>query len=134
MNIDNSSDFRQVPRQIRERVKRYGIWAGILQALFIVLAIASVVTSLVAATFTDELKNGVWLKALTFTAALLTALLNSFNVQGKASDVWRAFRHLEQAILEYSEGKTPDIDKLLSAHKEAENMVGFVSFKDSGNK
>ncbi len=129
MDTKDTSGSRQVPHRIKERAKSYRMWSTLLQVIFIGLAITSVVTALVAATYTDQLQNGVWLKALTFTSALCTGLLNYFNLQGKTSDIWGAFRHLEQAILEYSDGTNPDIDKLIASHKEAESMVGFISFK-----
>jgi hypothetical protein len=128
MAVDKHEDFAGIPSRVRARLKGYRFWSAVLVILVVLLGVVSVVSALIAATFTDELKGGSWLKVLTFISAVSVSLLNAFNLQGKASDVWSAFRHLEYAVLEYSEGGM-DKKQLLSAYKEAENMVKFVGFK-----
>jgi hypothetical protein len=126
-------DFgKKIHPRIRERLKGYRFWSGFLMSLFVLLGMVSVISALIAATYTDALKQGIWLKFLILTSAVSSALITAFNLQGKSSDVWRAFRHLEQAILEY-ELNSSDVNKLLAAYKEAENMVGFFEFKDEKN-
>lgn len=129
-----NDDFgKDIHRRIRKRLKGYRFWSTTLMCIFVFLGVVSVISALIAATYTDALSQSIWLKVFILVSAVSSALITAFNLQGKSSDVWRAFRHLEQAILEYDlsshpDHYKPDIDKLLLAYKEAENMVGFFKF------
>jgi hypothetical protein len=64
-------------------------------------------------------------------AACSSALITAFGLQGKSADIWRAFRHLEQAILEHEYNASIDAESLLRAYKESEDIVGFFEVKES---
>lgn len=133
VGLDN--DFtKNIHPRIRARLKGYRFWSGALISLFILLGMVSVISALIAATYTDALKQGIWLKVCILISAISSALMTAFNLQGKSSDVWRAFRHLEQAIIEYEIIPSPDLEKLFLAYKEAENMIGFFEFKGEKDK
>lgn len=111
------------------RLENYRHWSSVLAFLVVSLGTVSVASALVAAAFTDVLKDSVWLKIATLTSALSATLLTSLNLQNRASSVWSAYRHLESAILLY--GDEQDLSKLISAYKESEDKVGFVQFKSN---
>ena len=98
--------------------------------IFISLGILSVICALAAATYTKELQDRELLKVTILVAACCSALITAFNLQGKSSDIWHAFRHLEQAILEHEYNPSMDAESLLRAYKESEDMVGFFEFKE----
>ncbi|MDJ0901179.1 MAG: hypothetical protein QNJ55_20460 [Xenococcus sp. MO_188.B8] len=131
----NDDFVKHIHQRIRKRLKGYRFWSTTLMCIFVFLGVVSVISALIAATYTDALSQSIWLKVFILVSAVSSALITAFNLQGKSSDVWRAFRHLEQAILEYDlsphpDHYKPDIDKLLLAYKEAENMVGFFKFSN----
>lgn len=116
--------------RIRERLRGYRFWSATLMGTFVTLGMLSVVCSLAAATYTDELKERDLLKLTILVAACCSALITAFNLQGKSADIWHAFRHLEQAILEHEYNASIDAESLLRAYKESEDMVGFFEFKE----
>jgi hypothetical protein len=128
-SIDMSMSKAIHPR-IRERLRGYRFWSAALMGLFVTLGILSVICALAAATYTQELQDHKLLKVTILVAACCSALITAFNLQGKSGDIWRAFRHLEQAILEYEYNASRDAESLLRAYKESEDMVGFFEFKE----
>lgn len=129
----DSVDARMInpvhPR-IRERLRGYRFWSAALMGIFVTLGILSVICALAAATYTTELQNHKLLKITILVAACCSALITAFNLQGKSGDIWRAFRHSEQAILEHEYNPSMDAESLLRAYKESEDMVGFFEFKE----
>ena len=125
MNMTNA-----IHPRIRERLRGYRFWSATLMGIFVTLGMLSVVCSLAAATYTDELIKVNLLKLTILVAACCSALITAFNIQGKSADIWHAFRHLEQAILEHEYNASIDAESLLRAYKESEDMVGFFEFKE----
>jgi hypothetical protein len=80
---------------------------------------------------TEELRKSNLLKLTVLVAACSSALITAFDLQGKSADIWHAFRHLEQAILEHEYNASIDTESLLRAYKESEDIVGFFEFKES---
>ena len=128
-SVDASMIMAIHPR-IRERLRGYRFWSAALMGIFITLGILSVICALAAATYTKELQDRELLKVTILVAACCSALITAFNLQGKSSDIWHAFRHLEQAILEHEYNPSMDAESLLRAYKESEDMVGFFEFKE----
>ncbi len=117
--------------RIRERLRGYRFWSAALMSIFVALGILSVICSLAAATYTEELRKSNLLKLTVLVAACSSALITAFDLQGKSADIWHAFRHLEQAILEHEYNASIDAESLLRAYKESEDIVGFFEFKES---
>jgi len=126
----DTSLIKAIHPRIRERLRGYRFWSSALMGIFISLGILSVICALAAATYTKELQDRELLKATILVAACCSALITAFNLQGKSGDIWRAFRHLEQAILEHEYNASMDADSLLRAYKESEDIVGFFEFKE----
>lgn len=126
----DASMIKTIHPRIRERLRGYRFWSAALMGIFISLGILSVICALAAATYTQELQDRKLLKVTILVAACCSALITAFNLQGKSGDIWRAFRHLEQAILEHEYNDSMDAESLLRAYKESEDMVGFFEFKE----
>ncbi len=126
----DASMTKAIHPRIRERLRGYRFWSAALMSIFVILGMLSVICALAAVTYADQLQKSGWLKVIILVAACSSGLIAAFNLQGKSADIWRAFRNLEQAILEYEYNGSMDSEGLLRAYKESEDIVGFFEFKE----
>jgi hypothetical protein len=114
--------MQDVPKEIEAQLKRWHKSAAILHSTYIILGVISVVSSVMVATFTDELKS-FWTKILAATSATSVALIKTTDVGRKGNGFRQAHRHLRAEKMRFDAGKS-SVEDLTKAFAEAEVMIG----------
>lgn len=112
--------------------KNLDIWrrmANSLQGGVIALGFLSILASLFITAFAGVLGeyDSIIIRIVAFIATLSLTLIGAFNLPTKASSVRNAWRHLNKALYSFS-ARRIDIDALIKAYEEGENMLGSVDF------
>lgn len=126
---------KDVNKEVEDQIKRWHRSAIILHSTYITLGVISVVSSVIVATFTDELKP-FWIKTLAATSATSIALIKTTDVGRKGNGFRQAHRHLRVAYLKrFNTGEMPNRD-VIKAFEEGELMIGdvVIAIQDSHEK
>ena len=118
---------QEIPKDFERQVKRWHLSAIFLHSVYIALGITSVLSSVIVATFTQEL-GSFWTKVLAATSAASVALIETTGVGRKGNGFRKAHRHLRIAIVRFREDEFTMAD-LTKAFAEAEAMIGDVEIK-----
>ncbi len=123
--------MQEVPEEIEQQLKRWHRGAVILHSTYISLGVISIVSSVLVATFTDELKS-FWTKVLAATSATSVALIKTTDVGRKGNGFRQAHRHLKAETMRFHAGESY-LQDLTKAFTEAELMIGdvVVTIRDS---
>ncbi|MEH2199868.1 hypothetical protein [Nostoc sp.] len=123
----------EIPPEIENQIKRWHRDAVILHSIFITLGVTSILSSLIVATFVEELGN-FRTKVFAAISAGSVGIINTTGVGRKGNGFRQAQRHLKAETIRFSAGKS-SIGDLAKAFAEAESMIGDVEIKirDSSN-
>ncbi|MEH2074033.1 MAG: hypothetical protein V7K57_06520 [Nostoc sp.] len=123
----------EIPPEIENQIKRWHRYAVILHSIFITLGVTSILSSLIVATFVEELGN-FRTKVFAAISAGSVGIINTTGVGRKGNGFRQAQRHLKAETIRFSAGKS-SIEDLAKAFAEAESMIGDVEIKirDSSN-
>jgi hypothetical protein len=119
--------------------RRLGIWDGMASSsvkTIVSLGVLSILSSLFVASFAGSFKpeyDTFVTKTLSFIAAASATILASFDIVARANNSRFAWRHLQKAKLLYQAG-IKNIEGLIMASAEAENMLGGISFKGANGQ
>lgn len=116
---------KDVNKEVEDQIKRWHHSAIILHSTYISLGIISVVSSVVVATFTEELEP-FWIKVLAATSATSVALIKTTDVGRKGNGFRQAHRHLKAAELRRFDTGEKSNQDVIKAFAEAEFMIGDV--------
>lgn len=117
----------EIPEEIQKQIKRWHRDAVILHSIYISLGVISILSSLIVATFVQELGT---FKTKIFAAisAASVGIINTTGVGRKGNGFRQAQRYLKTETIRFSAGKS-SIDDLAKAFAEAESMIGDVEIK-----
>ncbi|MEM7795919.1 MAG: hypothetical protein AAF579_15880 [Cyanobacteria bacterium P01_C01_bin.118] len=118
---------QEVPKDFATQINKWHLSAILLHSIYISLAITSVLSSVIVATFTQEL-GSFWTKVLAATSAAAVALIETTGVGRKGNGFRKAHRHLRIASVRFREDEFT-ISDLTRAFAEAEAMIGDVEIK-----
>jgi len=116
----------EVQNKIEFQVKKWHQYAYILHSIYLFLGVTSIVSSLLVATFVEELGTH-RTKVLSAISAISLALINTTDVKRKGNGFRQAQRHLRAELLRSHTGSSSP-EKLVAAFAEAEAMIGDVNF------
>ena len=97
-----------------------------MHSVYLILGVTSIVSSLLVATFVEELGTH-RTKVLSAISAISLALINTTDVKRKGNEFRQAQRHLRTESMRFHTGNSSP-DKLVTAFAEAEAMIGDVNF------
>lgn len=115
---------QEVPKEIEQQIKRWHCSAIILHSTYITLGVISVVSSVIVATFTEQLQP-FWIKVLAATSATSVALIKTTDVGRKGNGFRQAHRRLKSETMRLKKDKGFNED-LIKAFVESESMIGDV--------
>jgi hypothetical protein len=118
---------KEIFNDIETQVKKWHQGAITLHSIYIILGVTSVLSSVILATFLNELPS-FWAKALAATSAASVSLIETTGVGRKGNEFRKAQRHLRGATFRFREGEI-DSKGLANAFEEAETMIGDVEIK-----
>lgn len=116
---------QNIDKEIKSQLQRWHYSAISLHSTYIALGVISVVSSVVVATFTEELKP-FWIKVLAATSATSVALIKTTDVGRKGNGFRQAHRHLKAAELRRFDTGEKSNQDVIKAFAEAELMIGDV--------
>jgi len=120
-----------VPREAPEGYKQLlPVWNSLaksLQRTYVALGIVATVSSLVVATFTDEL-GPMWVKVVSFILALSIGLITAFDIGAKANGARGAWRLLNAAVLSYENDTGFTIQDLYKQYVAGEALLGDIKY------
>ena len=116
---------QNIDKEIKSQLKRWHYSAISLHSTYIALGVISVVSSVVVATFTEELEP-FWIKVLAATSATSVALIKTTDVGRKGNGFRQAHRHLKAAELRRFDTGEKSNQDVIKAFAEAELMIGDV--------
>ena len=97
-----------------------------MHSIYLFLGVSSIVSSLLVATFVEELGTH-RTKVLCAISAISLALINTTEVKRKGNGFRQAQRHLRAESMRFHTGSSSP-EKLVAAFAEAEAMIGDVNF------
>jgi archaellum biogenesis protein FlaJ (TadC family) len=109
------------------KANEWGLQARILRNAQVLLAIAAIVSSVLAAS--EWKPPGVSTGFLAVLAAVSIALLTGLDLTPQANKIRSAQRHMISAILKYRQATSPSLEDLRRGYEEAEALVGNYSPK-----
>jgi hypothetical protein len=112
----------------------------LLRGIHIILGVSATLFSLLAATLiqidntdNDNIYN-ISAKILALVAAASIALMTSFDLGTKSNNIVRAWRLLNAAIIKFNNVKeNGDVQKVIESYEKAEEIIGDVMYRDTGN-
>jgi hypothetical protein len=116
--------------QILEFLERWELVATVLRIIHLILGTLAVFFSLLAASQIGSIQDE-YAKILAFIAAVSIALLAAFNLSEKSNNVRNAWRELNAAVMKFNENII-DEKEIIEKYREAERIVGDVTFSRSG--
>lgn len=116
---------QNIDKEIKSQLKKWHYSAISLHSTYIALGVISVVSSVVVATFTEELEP-FWIKVLAATSATSVALIKTTDVGRKGNGFRQAHRHLKAAELRRFDTGEKSNQDVIKAFAEAELMIGDV--------
>lgn len=132
MKKNNTYDKETVLKDIRRRLNKWRRGANLLSIGLIVLGFLAIAGSIFVSAFigTGTIEN-TYIRIISITSTAFFTLINSFNLKSMASNVRNGWKHLNTALYEYDCSEQKNIDALITAYKEGENMLGTVEFNFS---
>ncbi|PSB34763.1 hypothetical protein [Chlorogloea sp. CCALA 695] len=123
---------QNIDKEIKSQLKRWHYSAISLHSTYIALGVISVVSSVLVATFTEELEP-FWIKVLAATSATSVALIKTTDVGRKGNGFRQAHRHLKAAELRRFDTGEKSNQDVIKAFAEAEFMIGdvVIAIRDS---
>jgi hypothetical protein len=111
-----------------------------LRGIHIILGVSATLFSLLAATLiqidntdNDKIYN-ISAKIFALVAAASIALMTSFDLGTKSNNIVRAWRLLNAAIIKFNNVKeNGDVQKVIESYEKAEEIIGDVMYRDTGN-
>lgn len=119
--------MQEIPEEFQKQIQRWHQNAVILHSIYITLGVTSVLSSLIVATFVQELGT-FRTKVFAAISAASVGIINTTGVGRKGNGFRQAQRHLKAETIRFSAGKS-SIDDLAKAFAEAESMIGDVEIK-----
>ena len=116
-----------IPEDFEQQIKGWHRAAIVLHSIYVFLGITSVLSSVIVATFTQELGT-FWTKILAATSAASVALIETTGVGRKGNGFRKAYRHLKIASIRFRKDEYT-IEEFLKAFEDAETMIGDVEIK-----
>lgn len=116
----------EIPEEIETQIKKWHQYAYILHSIYLFFGVTSIVSSLLVATFVEELGTH-RTKVLSAISAISLALINTTDVKRKGNGFRQAQRHLRAELMRFHTGNSSP-EKLVAAFAEAEAMIGDVNF------
>lgn len=120
------SELESQIKDIEGQIKKWHQYAYILHSIYLFLGVTSIVSSLLVATFVEELGTH-RTKVLSAISAISLALINTTDVKRKGNGFRQAQRHLRTESMKFNIGNSSP-EKLVAAFAEAEAMIGDVNF------
>lgn len=118
--------MQEIPEEIATQIKKWHQYAYMLYSIYLLLEVTSIVSSLLVATFVEELGTH-RTKVLSAISAISLALINTTDVNRKGNGFRQAQRHLRAESMRFHTGNSSP-EKLVAAFAEAEAMIGDVNF------
>jgi len=118
-------DEEQYLREILKHLKRWGLSAGILRIIHILLGILAVFSSLLVAAKINSLDK-VYIEWFAFSAALSVGIQTGFDLGNKANRFRRAWRLVNWSYLKYKANDGHTINNLIDDYRTGEEIVGDV--------
>lgn len=118
--------MQEIPEEIETQIKKWHQYAYILHSIYLFLGVTSIVSSLLVATFVEELGTH-RTKVLSAISAISLALINTTDVKRKGNGFRQAHRHLRAESMRFHTGSSSP-EKLVAAFADAEAMIGDVNF------
>jgi hypothetical protein len=118
--------IQEIPAEIESQIKKWHQYAYILHSIYLFLGVTSIVSSLLVATFVEDLGTHKT-KVLSAISAISLALINTTDVKRKGNGFRQAQRHLRSELMRFNTGNSSP-EKLVVAFAEAEAMIGDVNF------
>lgn len=119
--------MQEIPKDIEQQLKKWHRGAVILHSIYVTLGVTSVLSSVIVATFIQELGT-FWAKVFAATSAASVSVIETTGVGRKGNGFRKAQRHLKIATVRFREGEFTNKD-LTKALEEAEAMIGDVEIK-----
>lgn len=118
---------KEVPKDFELQIKKWHSGALTLHSIYITLGLITVISSIIVATFTQDIGT-FWTKVLASTSAISATLIETTGVGKKGNGFRKAHRHLKVASIRFREGEY-SMKELTTAFEEAESMIGDVEIK-----
>lgn len=130
-------------KEILEVLYFLNLWSfksRLLRGIHIILGVSATLFSLLAATLiqidntdNDNIYN-ISAKIFALVAAASIALMTSFDLGTKSNNIVRAWRLLNAAIIKFNNVKeNGDVQKVIESYEKAEEIIGDVTYRDTGN-
>jgi hypothetical protein len=128
---------------ILDALDTYDKMAKRLHTLFILLGFTAIVGSIFVTTFlslTDINNNGgspgikQALPYIAFLSTTCLTLITAFDLSTKSNNSRRAWRYLQNEYEVYKCKPNGNLEKLIEAHKKAEEILGSVDFQYQGKE
>lgn len=115
-----------IPREVARSAEIYWWWAVRLQRTLIGLTIVSTLASIFVATCSDSIGSPNWhwtVKAAAFVAAASSALTGALGLPQRNSEMWRAWRKLNGAIVRHTYDPSFTQKDLLAVWQRVEDSL-----------
>ena len=134
---------KRIMKEIPEVLYFLNTWSfkgRLLRGTHIFLGVSATIFSLLAATFiqiespVDGNINNYLAKIFALIAAASIALMTSFDLGTKSNNMIRAWRLLNAAVIKFNNVKEEgDVQKVIENYEKAEEIIGDVTYRDTGN-
>ena len=134
---------KRIKEELPELLYFLNLWSvkgRLLRGIHIILGISATIFSLLAATFiqiespVDGNINNYLAKIFALIAAASIALMTSFDLGTKSNNMIRAWRLLNAAVIKFNNVKEEgDVQKVIENYEKAEEIIGDVTYRDTGN-
>jgi hypothetical protein len=116
-----------IPPEILSSLQSWDFWATTLYVVFIVLALAGTVCSIVVALFADKLP-AITTRVLAGCAAISLGLIAAFNLGDRSNQLRRSWRALNAAIIEYRADDKYPFSELMKVYRVSGDIASTVDF------
>lgn len=134
---------KRIMKEIPEVLYFLNTWSfkgRLLRGTHIFLGVSATIFSLLAATLiqienpgNDNINNYL-AKIFALIAAASIALMTSFDLGTKSNNMIRAWRLLNAAVIKFNNVKEEDdVQKVIESYEKAEEIIGDVTYRDTGN-
>lgn len=118
---------QEMLEKMETQTNRWHRYAVILHSISVILGVTSVLSSIIVATFIDEL-GSFRTKIFAGLSAASVAILETTGVGRKGNGFRQAQRHLKAETIRFREGES-SVKDLTQAFTEAELMIGDLVIK-----
>jgi hypothetical protein len=116
---------QEIPEEIEKQIKRWHHSAIILHSIYLTLGVTSVLSSVIVATFIQELGT-FQTKVFAAISAASATLIETTGVGRKGNGFRQAQRHLKSETIRFHASES-SIENLAKAFAEAEAMIGDLN-------